>query len=193
MAGPTPQHTTGPFFPSQFIRPGDNDLTRSGEGAPRARGQLVVLEGRVTDALGEPVENAILEIWQANADGLYLPVPSDPGFRGWGRTWTDGDGAYRSLTVQPGADAAPPGAARAPTIYVMIIGSGLMRPLFTQVFFPDEPLNQQDPQLIAIADPVARHRLIAEPAEVDDAPPGATALRFDIRLKGEGETPFLTE
>ena len=49
MAGPTPQHTTGPFFPSQFIRPGDNDLTRSGEGAARAGGQLVVLEGRVTD------------------------------------------------------------------------------------------------------------------------------------------------
>lgn len=177
---PTAHITTGPFFPSQFIRPEDCDLTRGGT----VEGQIVALSGRVTDADGARCVNAILELWQANSVGaLGL----------WGRTWTDNDGRYRFLTVKPG----PTGGSgrnrpRPPYINVMIHASGLMRPLVTQLFFPAEPLNEDDPQLSLV--PAGRRALlVAKPWADPQAPPRALALRFDIALAGPDETPFLED
>jgi protocatechuate 3,4-dioxygenase beta subunit len=200
---PTPQHTTGPFFPPEHIGAGDNDLTNGGQ----ALGVIVELTGQVLDLLHEPAVNVILEIWQADATGFF----DDPSqrcrrgahrsFRGWGRTCTDEQGRYRFLTVKPGSYPVPghPRWVRPPHINLRIIGSGIMRPLVTQIFFPGEPLNAVDRQLLAVADPEARERLIAKPVggERADADTGAGrlrySLRFDVVLRGRGETPFFVD
>lgn len=161
---PTAHITTGPFFPAQFIRPEDADLTRGGEPA-------LTLTGRVTDARGSPCVCAILELWQADAAGRYGR---------WGRTWTDKDGLYRFSTIRPGSVER-----RAPCIQVTIHASGLMRPLVTRLFFPDEHLNDDDPQLSLV--PAARRPLLVA------RPDGDGVLCFDIALGGPTETPFLED
>ena len=182
----TAHQTTGPFFPEQYIRPEDSDLAH---GAAPIAGERLLLSGRVTDGLGKPAVNVILEIWQADAQGRY----GAPGFRGWGRTWTDRDGRYRFLTIKPGGHAVPESNRhRAPHITVTLLGSGLMRPLVTQVYFPGEALNAHDPQLALIRGR-ARARLIATPSSDPLAPPGVATLDFDIRLSGRNETPFLED
>ena len=187
---PTAQHTTGPFFPAQFIRDGDNDLAHSASG-DRVPGDLVFLHGRVVDVRRAAVVNAIVEIWQADADGNFARPGVSGGFRGWGRAWTDDRGEFWFLTIKPGSTAQ--GATfRAPHVALRILGSGIMRPLVTQVFFPNEPWNGQDPQLALISAGV-RERLIARPSTHPQAPRGATTLCFDIVLRGEDETPFLED
>lgn len=182
----TAHHTTGPFFPAQYIRPEDNDLTH---GAAPVEGERIVLSGQVTDALGRPAVNVILEIWQADARGHY----GTRAFRGWGRTWTDKEGRYRFLTIKPGGYAVPDSARhRAPHFTVTLLASGLMRPLVTQIFFPGERLNADDPQLALIRGR-ARNRLIAAPSSDPLAPASVHAFAFDIRLSGADETPFLED
>ncbi len=161
---PTAHITTGPFFPEQFIRPEDADLTRAGEAA-------ITLTGRVTDARGTPCVCAILEIWQADAAGRYGR---------WGRTWTDRDGLYRFRTIRPAGVEQ-----YAPCINVTLHASGLMRPLVTRMFFPGEPSNGSDPQL-ALVPEARRSRLVTRPE-------GDGVLRFDIALGGPDETPFLED
>jgi protocatechuate 3,4-dioxygenase alpha subunit len=173
---PTAQQTTGPFFPAQYIRAADTDLA----GAQAAR-EPIALFGRVSDALGKPGVNVILEIWQADAQGRY----GTAAFPGWGRTWTDRDGAYRFRTIKPGGYAVPESnRTRAPHVTITLLASGVMRPLVTQMFFPGESLNADDPQLALVAARL-RPRLIAH---ADGA-----GYRFDIRLSGKDETPFLAD
>ena len=164
-APPTAHITTGPFFPASFIRPEDADL------AHRASGTVITLTGKVTDARGTPCVCAILELWQADADGRY-------GL--WGRTWTDKDGLYRFRTIKPGAVED-----RAPCIHVTLHASGLMRPLVTEMFFPGETSNDKDPQLALV--PAERRKLLVAQAGPDGA------LRFDIAFGGPDETPFLED
>ena len=173
---PTAQQTTGPFFPAQYIRAEDTDLA----GAQEA-GEAIALMGRITDALDKPAVNVIVEIWQADARGRY----GADGFRGWGRTWTDRDGVYRFRIIKPGGYAVPESnRTRAPHITITLLASGVMRPLVTQMFFPGEALNAEDPQLMLIAARL-RPRLIAQA--------GADGYRFDIKLSGKHETPFLAD
>ena len=173
---PTAQQTTGPFFPAQYIRAEDTDLAGT-----RAAGEPIALFGRITDALGKPAVNVIVEIWHADAQGRY----GTAAFRGWGRTWTDRDGIYRFRTLKPGGYAVPESnRTRAPHITLTLLASGLMRPLVTQLFFPGEALNAEDPQLMLIPARL-RPRLIAR-AEED-------GYRFDIKLSGNDETPFLED
>ena len=199
---PTAHQTVGPFFPAQFIRPSDNDLTGGLiDGRPRALGQPILVFGRVCDAFDQPAVNVILEIWQTNAAGRFNhprdrgTAPLDPNFSGWGRTWTERDGSYRFTTIKPGPYPAAPRSNRwfAPRLSVTIVGSGLMRPLVTCVYFPDEPLNDDDPQLEAIRDPRARRQMIALADHHPGAPAGVPAFRFDIRLGGKHATPFLED
>jgi len=173
---PTAQQTTGPFFPAQYIRAEDTDLAGAQEAA-----EPVALFGRITDARDKPAVNVIIEIWQADAQGRY----GADGFRGWGRTWTDRDGAYRFRTIKPGGYAVPESnRSRAPHITMTLLASGVMRPLVTQMFFPGEALNAEDPQLMLISARL-RPRLIAQ-ADAD-------GYRFDIKLSGKNETPFLED
>jgi len=164
---PTAHITTGPFFPARFIRDEEADLTRGG----RAAGTALALSGRISDAEGAPCVCAVLELWQADAGG---------GYGLWGRTWTDKDGAYGFRTIKPDATEG-----RAPYIQVSLHASGLMRPLVTVLFFPDEPRNESDPQL-RLVPPARRPLLIAKPQ-------GEGALRFDMALGGANETPFLAD
>ena len=178
---PTASATTGPFFPPRYVDTGCNDLTRF-EGRA-ARGAPVEISGRVLQEDGSPLENLIIEIWQADAGGVFRhPADprikeADPDFLGWGRTTTDPDGVYRFRSVLPGA--RPP---RARHVNVQLMFSGLMRILPTVMYFEGEAGNDADPVLAAV--PAARRALLVARRE------GAERYRFDIRLRGEGETPF---
>ncbi|MBV8533963.1 MAG: hypothetical protein JO128_00140 [Alphaproteobacteria bacterium] len=182
---PTAHQTTGPFFPAQFIRPGDREL------AGRADGEVHYIYGRVCDADDKPAVNVIIEIWQASPAGRF----DDPHFFGWGRTWTDGDGFYSFTTVKPGPYPVRPGSNRsfAPRISMRLLGSGLMRPLLTCVYFPGEALNPSDPQLMAIRSATARQRLIAVAEPHAAAPPNSRAVRFDLCLGGRNASTFLED
>lgn len=194
---PTGWHTIGPFFPRTFFRAGDDDLRRrSADDPPTPRGEAVVLRGRVLEEGGAPCVNAVLEAWQADAGGRFRhPLDpawreADPDFLGWGRAWTDEGGRYEFHTVMPGGyqDASGP---RAPHINLAVLGSGIMRRLVTTVFFPDTVANAADPVLGVLPDPEQRARLVASPdGEAED---GVRAFRFDIRLRGERETPFFED
>ena len=161
---PTAEMTLGPFFPREFAQ-GANDL------ASGAKGEVIEITGRVTQLDGKPLDNLVLEIWQADGAGRF----DNPGFLGWGRAATDAQGVYRFRTLRPGA---PKG--RIPHINFLLLYSGLMRQLQTVMFF--EPGS--DPVLEAIPAPV-RERLVAKRE--------GTVYRFDIRLRGEGETPFFDD
>ncbi len=187
---PTAHQTTGPFFPAQYIRAGDNDLAGITRGK-KPDGEAVFIHGRVTNAHGQPAVNVILEIWQADPAGKF----NAPGFLGWGRTWTDRSGSYSFITVKPGPFQQSRGSNRwfAPRLSIRLIGSGLMRPLITCLYFPDEPHNAEDPQLQAIGNRAARERLMAVPEPHDGAPAGATSLRYDICLGGRDGHTFLED
>lgn len=168
--GPTPSQTVGPFFSFAFDRVGRPDLVPTG--SPGA----VTIAGRVLDGAGDPVPDAVVELWQADAAGRF---PDDGS--GFGRCLTDVAGRYHFTTVRPG----PVDAVQAPHLDLSVFARGLLQRLVTRVYFPDrEAANATDPVLGSIADPTRRATLVAR-AGTDDA-----HLTFDVRLQGEGETVF---
>jgi protocatechuate 3,4-dioxygenase alpha subunit len=195
---PTGWHTIGPFFPRTFFREGDNDLRRRSTDLPATEvGEPILLRGRVLEEGGAPCVNAVLEAWQADAGGRFRH-PLDPGWReadpdflGWGRAWTDAEGRYEFRTVMPGGFQDATGR-RAPHVNLAVLGSGIMRRLLTAVFFPDAvEANAADPVLNALPEPELRTRLVALPDV--DAEAGSRAFRFDLRLRGDRETPFFLD
>jgi len=162
---PTGEMTLGPFFPREFAQ-GANDLAKGVK-----QGEVIEVTGRVTQMDGKPLDNLVIEIWQADSHGRF-----DSGeFFGWGRAATDANGVYRFRTIKPGAYEG-----RAPHINFLLLYSGLMRHLQTVMFFD----AAKDPVLDAVpAD--RRNRLVAERE--------GTTYRFDIRLRGDGETPFFDD
>ncbi|MFI5508755.1 protocatechuate 3,4-dioxygenase subunit alpha [Mycobacterium sp. NPDC051804] len=174
----TPGQTVGPFY--GYALPFDRGSELVPPGSPGA----VRFGGVVTDGGGNPVPDALLEIWQADADGK---VPSAAGslhrdgwtFTGWGRAATDDAGHYSFSTVLPGASV--PGAA--PFILVTVFARGLLNRLFTRAYLPGDQL-QNDPLLKSL--PAHRRQTLIATQE-------ATGLRFDIKLQaGDDETVFLT-
>jgi len=178
--GVTPSQTVGPFFAIALSWPDGPYVVQPG--TPGA----VWLRGQVLDGAGDPVPDALIETWQADAAGRF-DHPDDPrgpvaGFRGFGRCGTDPSGRYAILTVKPGPLPGPDGAVLAPHVAVSVFARGLLRRLVTRVYFPDErAANEADPALRAVP-AAARATLVAEPA--DDG------YEFDIRLQGENETAF---
>ena len=156
--------TLGPFFPREFAE-GANDLSMGAENS-------IEITGRVTELDGRPLDNLVLEVWQADAAGRL----DNPQFPGWGRTATDAQGHYRFRTIRPGAI---PG--RAPHINFLILYSGLMRQLQTAMFFE----LADDPVLGAVEES-RRKCLVARRLD-------ATSYRFDIALRGGDETPFFDD
>ncbi len=173
---PTGEATIGPFFPPRYVDAGANDLT-SFEGR-KAKGEAIEIRGRVIQEDGTALENLIVEIWQPDAGGIFRHpadprhAQADPNFLGWGRAATDAQGSYRFKTIRPGA---PEG--RAPHINFMVMFSGLMRILKTTMFFEDG----NDSVLMAV--PAARRSLLVAKGNYE----------FNIRLRGEGETPFFDD
>ena len=192
---PLSQHTIGPFFPADFFRPGDNDLTRvSADAAPTGQGTPFVLKGTVRKEGGEPVANAILELWQADAEGRFRHPEdpegdrADPDFLGWGRAWSTAEGAYDFRSVRPGTYVED-GRRRAPHLNILVMGIGLMRIAETTLFFPDHAEeNAADPVLSVLPEGL-RHLLVLQDLGRQN---GVQTYGFDILLRGPRgeETPF---
>ncbi|MGC4859504.1 protocatechuate 3,4-dioxygenase subunit alpha [Micromonospora sp. DT41] len=182
--GVTPAQTVGPYLHIGLRWP-DGPYAVP-EGTPGA----FWIRGRILDGAGEPVVDALVESWQADPDGRF-DHPDDPrgarppalaGFRGFGRSETDGQGWYELLTVKPGPLPDPDGGTEAPHLALSVLGRGLLHRLATRLYFPDEPAANGDDPVLRSVDADRRGTLIASPA-----PDG---LRFDIRLQGDRETVF---
>jgi protocatechuate 3,4-dioxygenase alpha subunit len=186
MAGQTPSQTVGPFFHDALCSPGTETLVTA-----ETRGERIEIAGRVLDGDGQPVPDALIEIWQANAAGRYdhpedvRDKPLDPAFRGFGRCASDLDGGFRFVTVRPGRVPGRGNTLQAPHINVGLFARGLLRRLVTRIYFEDAAENAEDPVLALVADPSRRATLVARRAAGNGA-----VYRFDLVLQGEGETVF---
>lgn len=188
MPIPTSSQTVGPFFHDCLIREGENILVRASE---HSHGIRIV--GRVLDGVGEPVTDALLELWQAGPDGAYPGYDAAGNrstamadFRGFGRTATDAEGKYLFETLKPGRVPAAEGGLQAPHINVAVMARGMLKRLVTRIYFDDEPATLTDPVLARVPGRQARASLIAQ--RQDDAT--VPSYRFDIVLQGENETVF---
>lgn len=192
MAGITPSQTVGPFFASA-LTPGDKYPWRQPIGndliTPDASGERIRIEGRVFDVDNAPVNDAMIEIWQADASGRYAH-PADQQrpnakFTGFGRCGTGPDGGFSFSTIKPGSVAGPDGKPQAPHIVVAVFARGLPRQACTRIYFGDEKGNAVDP-ILNLVPAERRNTLIARRAEKD----GQIVYAFDIKLQGENETAF---
>ena len=151
-------------------------------------GERVRIEGRVLDGDGKPVNDAALEVWQANSHGKYAnpedtqDKPLDPRFRGYGRSLTDNEGNFRFRTIKPGRVPGPDGKPQAPHLTVTIFMRGLLKQLVTRIYFPDEPANADDP-VLKLVPPERRATLIARKK-------GDGVLEWNLILQGRNETVF---
>jgi protocatechuate 3,4-dioxygenase alpha subunit len=189
-AAPTPSQTAGPYF-----HLGMTD-TRSVSciAGPKMKGERVWLTCRILDGDGVPVPDAMVEIWQADAEGKYRhPDESpdtvkettvEPAWFGFGRMPTVEDGSCQFETVRPGRVPGAGNILQAPHLNVAIFARGLLKQLYTRIYFAGDPANFEDPVIALIPMP-RRETLIAQP---DRSRPGY--WRFDIHLQGEQETVF---
>lgn len=196
----TPSQTGGPYvhiglLPQQanievFENNFNNQLVQE-----TTLGERIRLEGQVFDGLGLPLRDVLIEIWQADANGVYPSAADiqgkavDPNFLGWGRTGADFETGFWSFnTIKPGAVPGRKGTTQAPHIALIIFARGINIGLNTRVYFEDEAeANAQDPVLKGIEWAPRRQTLIAKREERD----GEVVYRFDIRVQGEDETVFL--
>ncbi len=187
---------TGPAYGHGRVGPLDHDLTRQHEGEPL--GERMILTGRVLDGDGRPVRNSLVELWQANAAGRYVhagdrhPAPLDPNFTGAGRCLTDDEGRYRFVTVKPGAYPWKnhDNAWRPAHIHFSLFGQAFRSRLITQMYFPGDPLFDQDPIFQSVRDRKARQRLISSFDLETTEPEWALGYKFDIVLEGRNATPM---
>ena len=181
----TTSQTVGPFFSIGLERLNSAELA-----GPDIAGERVTIEGRVLDADGVGVPDALIELWQANSHGKYAhpddtqEKPVEAGFQGFGRIPTDEDGKFRFTTIKPGAVPGPDGRAQAPHIAVSVFMRGLLRRLVTRIYFPDEPGNAGD-FVLGLVEAGRRGTLIARKAPGRDG-----ALHWDVIMQGPGETVF---
>lgn len=186
----------GPVFGRIPVRPEDADLTRQHAGEPL--GERIIITGRVLDGDGRPVRGTLVEVWQANAAGRYVdpsddhPAPLDPNFTGAGRCLTDDEGAYRFVTVKPGAYPWRNhlNAWRPAHVHFSLLGPALASRLVTQMYFPGDPLMPLDPILNSIPDPRGRELLVARLDLDTTVPEWALGYQWDIVLRGGNATPM---
>lgn len=196
----TPSQTGGPYvhiglMPNQagievFEHSFNNQLVKA-----ETKGERIRLEGQVFDGLGLPLRDVLVEIWQADANGVYPSQAdtqgkqADPNFLGWGRAAADFEtGVWSFDTIKPGIVPGRKGTQQAPHIALVIFARGINLGLHTRVYFDDEAgANANDPLLNGIEWAPRRETLIAKRQERD----GQVVYRFDIRVQGENETVFL--
>ena len=181
----TTWQTVGPFF-----RIGCHWLNQDNLVGEGVSGERVTIQGRVMDGDGVPVPDAMIEIWQANAQGRYAH-PEDtqskllePGFTGYGRIPTDGDGVFRFTTIKPGPVPGPDRKDQAPHILVSVFMRGLLTRLITRIYFPDDPHNATD-YVLNLVEPERRSTLIGKRVA---GRPGM--LEWNVVLQGPDETVF---
>lgn len=196
LFGQTPSQTVGPFFHYGLPWTGGADLVGDSDIGARleltpaehyllaspspktgVRGEVITLEGAVTDADGKPVNDALIEIWQADGEGRYADGSEPEGFIGFGRAPTGEDGVYRFRTVRPGRIDN----AHAPHIAVSVFARGVLKRLATRIYFEGDPANAADP-VLALVPAERRETLVARKT--------GEVWRFDIVLQGPTETVF---
>ena len=189
----TPSQTVGPYFAIgltpesldiKWIPTVTNDLV-----TPDVSGARIQIEGRVLDGDGEPINDCLLEIWQADAAGRYAH-PADgrapnAAFKGFGRAATNARGHYLFRTIKPGPVMGPQDVLQAPHIVLAVFARGMLRQLYARIYFADEPANARDP-VLALVPEVRRSTLVAAPQPGTDP----VVYQFDIHLQGDLETVF---
>ncbi|MFT4121452.1 protocatechuate 3,4-dioxygenase subunit alpha [Bradyrhizobium sp.] len=189
--GITPSQTVGPFFKYGLTPNGEyewNDAFTNSTITPDVSGERIRIEGRVLDGDGVVVPDCMLEIWQADAQGRFAD-PQDKralpnaSFRGFARCGTDKDGNYSFDTIRPGSVPDADGKPQAPHILVAVFGRGMLRHLYTRIYFSDEAGNAADPVLALV--PADRRATLIATREA-----GNGVYRLDVRLQGDNETVF---
>jgi protocatechuate 3,4-dioxygenase, alpha subunit len=182
---PTPSQTVGPFFAIELTT--DEHCVKC-VASPHAKGERVWITFRVLDGDGVPVNDAMLEIWQADSNGKYnhpedpQPKTLDPAWQGFGRIATGEDGSCVLETIRPGRIG--PGTSQAPHLTMAVFARGMLKPLYTRVYFAGDAANEEDP-ILRLVPPERRETLVARPS------PGRPEYwSFDVRLQGDRETVF---
>jgi protocatechuate 3,4-dioxygenase alpha subunit len=188
MRGQTPSQTVGPFFAFGLLKGDEHVLVNE-----QTRGQRIIVHGHVLDGSGAAIDDAMVEIWQADAAGIFNHPDdprrhlADPHFRGFGRAGTNNrEREYAFKTVKPGAVSWQGEVTQAPHLGMRVFARGMLIHVVTRVYFADEAANEHDPVLCSIADGKRRATLIAARDAVQDAP----TYRMDIHLQGDRETVF---
>ena len=182
---PTPSQTVGPYFWIGLTQ----KYSKPKLAAPETKGERVRLTFTVLDGDGIPVDDCMLEIWQADADGKYRH-PDDPRpqgdltFAGFGRVGTDECGLCSVETIRPGRVPGPGNVLQAPHLNLAVYARGILKQFYTRVYFAGDPANADDPILAAVPKE-RRETLLAQPD-----PAQAGHWRMQIRLQGEQETVF---
>jgi protocatechuate 3,4-dioxygenase, beta subunit len=182
----TPRQTEGPFYPDHLPLDTDNDLIIVNDSITPAVGTITHLSGKVLDVRGEPIRNALVEIWQVDNNGVYLHSGSgnrakrDKNFQGFGRFLTGSSGEYYFRTIKP-----VPYPGRAPHVHFAVKMRGREK-FTTQCYVKGAPGNNRDFILKSIKDPKERAAVIVEFVPIPDSRASEVAARFDIVL---GYTP----
>lgn len=176
--------TVGPYLRIGLIYgEAQNDLLQA-----QTTGKRIKIKGLVLDGDNQPIPDAMVEIWQPDANGIYnhptdpLNAQADPHFRGFGRAETRSEGVFEFKTVKPGSRDG-----QAPYINVNVFARGMLIHALTRIYFADEPANADDSVLNAV-DSNRRHTLIAVPEQAGNSP----TYRFDIHIQGDQETIFFS-
>jgi protocatechuate 3,4-dioxygenase alpha subunit len=191
--GITPSQTVGPFFKYGLTPDGQyawNDAFTNNLVTADAAGERIRLEGKVFDGDGQPVPDCMLEVWQADAQGRFgdpkdkRAMPNAT-FKGFGRCGTDVNGAYAFDTIRPGSVPDADGKSQAPHLLLAVFARGMLRHLYTRVYFEDEAANAGDP-VLSLVPPDRRPTLIAARKTGN----GTARYAHDLRLQGDNETAF---
>jgi len=171
-------HTTTSQTVGPYLHIGLTWLITENLASAKVRGERVSILGRVIDGDGRPVDDAAVEIWQANAQGKY----GARDFRGFGRSATDARGRFRFRTIKPGRVPGPEGTLQAPHIAVNIFMRGQLKQLVSCIYFPNDPSNDGD-RVLGLVPSNRRHTLIARKTK-------SGTLEWNVILQGKGETVF---
>ncbi|TWU00217.1 Protocatechuate 3,4-dioxygenase beta chain [Botrimarina colliarenosi] len=181
----TPSMTEGPFYPDRLPLDTDNDLLIVNEATAHGLGDITHLTGRVLSRAGEPVRNAVVEIWQVDNNGAYLHsadrnAERDKNFQGYGRFLTDSSGAYYFRTIKP-----VPYPGRTPHIHFAVSQNG-QRVLTTQLFVAGQPQNERDGVLRSVGGEAERKLLMGDFRKIEGSPLDEYEVEFNLTL---GRTP----
>jgi protocatechuate 3,4-dioxygenase alpha subunit len=191
MSGLTPSQTVGPFYAYGLTPNGQYDWVdtfTSNLLTPDVSGDRIRIVGQVFDGDGATVRDAVLEIWQADAQGRFAD-PQDKralpnsAFKGFGRSGTDAEGRFSFETIKPGIVPDPDGKPQAPHIVLAVYARGLLLHLYTRIYFDDEAAKNATDPVLALVPQDRRSTLIAK-----REPDGS--YRFEVRLQGDNETVF---
>lgn len=186
---PTASQIEGPFYPYDLPREHDADLVRVGTGDAQAMGQVTHVFGTVWSTATTPMSDALVEIWQCDANGRYrhpndLEASRNPDlrFQGYGRALTGRDGSFRFRTIRPVSYAVTgTPIVRAPHIHVAVSTRGVRR-LTTQLYVEGEPLNDGDVALSRVTNPAQRDGLIRPYEDGGVYESGAQMVRYDLMV-----------